>query len=315
MSIPTGIAGQLGWRKESTYGTGITVTQFVPFVSLGFNEEIDQLESRAIRANRLQLSTLDYTTGRKWISGGFETEMYSQSLGSLFFCAMGANSTTGGGPYTHTLTPGDLTADSLTIQGGYPDTAGTVQPFTYSGVKVNTLTVEANAGELGKITVDVIGQALTTATALATASYAASNSPMTFIQGAVTLASSAVTNCEKFSLSIANGFNPRHFIGAAATSEPLQATQQVISGTLDMEFDGLTDYNRYRNATQAALVLAFSDGTNSMTATMNVYFSGGTPQVDGAGIVKISQPFKALGTTDAAACTIVLVNSDSLLTA
>jgi len=313
MSIPTGISGQIGFKVESTYGTAVTVDHFIPFVSGGIVLNIDQLEAKAIRANRLQLDTLDSFQGRKWISGSFSTELYNRSLGPLFLCAFGANVTAGSNPYTHTMTPGDLTGDSLTIQCGVPDTAGVVQPFTYAGCKVNQLTMEANAGELATLNVDIIGQTVVTATSLASASYSATLNAYTFIEGAVTVAGSSVANCEKFSLNINNGFNPRHFVGSANTSEPLQATQQVVSGTLDMEFDGLTDYNRYVNATQAALVLTFSDGANSIVSTMNVRYDGTTPSLDGAGIVKISQPFKALGTTDAAAITTVITNVDATL--
>jgi hypothetical protein len=276
--------------------------------------EIDQLESQAVRAGRVHLHDVDHRQGRQWISGGFTTHVWNRSLGQLFFCALGANSTTGAGPYTHTITPGSLTGDSLTIQVGIPDTAGTVQPFTFDGCKVNTLTMEATAGELGMLSVDVIGQGFTTGTALASATYATGLAPLSFVHGSVSIAASSVANVEKFSLEINNGFEPRHFIGSATGSEPLQKVLQTVTGTLDMEFDGLTDFNRYANATQAALVLGFSDGTNSVTVTMNVRYDGSSPELNGTDVVKISQPFKALGSTDAAACTVVLVNSDATIT-
>jgi hypothetical protein len=64
--------------------------------------------------------------------------------------------------------------------------------------------------------------------------------------------------------------------------------------------------------TEGSMVLAFVSGTSSLTITMNVFYTGESANVTGPGLVKQGIPFEVIsGTSDAAAITAVLVNSDS----
>ena len=62
------------------------------------------------------------------------------------------------------------------------------------------------------------------------------------------------------------------------------------------------------------LILAFDAGASAkLTTTMNVILqSDATPVIEGEGIIKYKVPFEVIhATSDASACTMVLVNTDA----
>lgn len=310
----SGISSQFGFVAESTYGTYVAPTKFVPIISESLELDIARIDAAGIRTGRGVLHSDDWYSGRRIVEGTVEMEAFDRTTALLFVHALGGIATTGVGPYTHTITPSATSqyGKSLTMQTGNPGSAATVHPFSYLGCKIKGLELSATAGELAKLSVDVVGRDMTTAQTLATASYTASLRAYTFIQGSATIAAGAVS-CKGFTLSIANSFDTdRVFLGSDLMSEPIANDLQEITGTLDLEFENLTQYNRYTAGTTAAVVLTLTAGaSNSITATLNCRFDKGTPNVGDRGVLGLSLPFKAVGSTDAAACTIVVINGDS----
>lgn len=153
----TGMDAQIGYALESTVGTPVTVTAFLPLVSESLMQERARLESAGIIAGRSVLASQQWNGGDITVSGSIQHELYNRGLGKLFTAMFGSVATTGAGPYTHTFTPGDLTGDALTIQVGRPATNGTVYPFTYAGMKVQSWEIACSAGEIATLGMDVVG--------------------------------------------------------------------------------------------------------------------------------------------------------------
>lgn len=314
MALKSGIAAQLGVKAETTWGTFVAPTRFYPLISESLTEEIDRLESEGIIAGQRVLRSEQWAAGNVDVGGDIQTELFQQGMGALLKACFGAVSTTGSGPYTHTFTPGDLTDDHLSVQVGKPDVAGTVQPFSFYGMKVSDWELSIDAGGLVKMTNSLIGKQLATSDALATASFGTgAATPFTFRHATASIAGGAA-NVKKFTIKGSNGLDgDRRFIGSEYRAEPLEADLREYSGTVDLEFESLTQCNRFRNANEVALVSTISAGAAaSLTITMNVRFDGSTPEVDGRGIVQLSAPYKCIGTsTDASAITAVLVSNDT----
>lgn len=304
-----GADGQIGWKTETTVGTAVTVDTFLPIRSENIKQNIEYLDTQTISARKVLRKT---KAGRKIIEGGFVTELPNTSIAALFKHMFGAVSTTGSGPYTHTYTPDDLTGDSLTIQVGRPATDDTVHPFTYAGCKIASWTIAANVGEIATLECSIIGMTETTATSLAVASYSSSWAPMVFTEASLTIAGSAANSVREVTLTGDNAIEARHRLGSATSKQPLEIGLRDYSGTVVTDFDALTDYNRFVNGTEAALVLTFNNGTQTLTITMNVQFVGETPELSGFDLVAQTLPFRCISSTsDAAAITAVLVNSES----
>lgn len=154
----TGMDAQIGYALESTVGTPVTVTAFLPLVSETLMQDKTRLESAGIIAGRRVLTSDQWNGGNVTVSGSVQHELYNRGLGKLFTAMFGAVATTGSGPYTHTFTPGDLTGDALTVQVGRPATNGTVHPFTYAGMKVESWEIACSAGEIATLGLDLVGQ-------------------------------------------------------------------------------------------------------------------------------------------------------------
>jgi hypothetical protein len=311
MAAPHGIAAQVGVKTESVVGTAVTVDKFLPFLSEGVKQDIARLDSMALRAGRR--TTHGFRPGGKTIQGPLNLELPNVDIAMLLKHVFGAVVTTGSGPYTHTYTPGDLTGKSFTYQVGRPDTNGTVQPYTYAGCKIASAELACSAGELASLTVDISAMSETTATALAAAAYTAGYAPFSFVDGALTIAAVAVATVQSATLSINNNLAvDRHRFNSASVREQLQNGLAEFTGSIVTDFESLTAYNRFVNADQAAMVLSFTNGADSLTITMNVRFDGETPEVGGVEMLKQSLPFKCLSpTSDAAAITAALVNTDA----
>ena len=307
--MPGGADAQLGFKSESTVGTAVTVDKFLPFRSENIKNNIEYLDTQTLSARRTVRMVV---AGTKGVEGSITTELPNTTIATLLKHMFGTVGTTGTGPYTHTYSPADLTGDSLTIQVGRPDQASTVQPFTYAGCKINTWELSANEGEIAHLTLNVLGMTETTATALATASFDSAWSPFVFTHGTVTVAAGAQDYVRDFNLSADNKIEQRFRMGSATSKQPLEIGVREYTGTITADFNGLTDYARYTGGTQAALVLTFNNGTQTLTITMNVIFTGETPEVGVPELVAQALPFRVMSSTsDAAAITAVLVNSES----
>ncbi len=315
MAAPSGIASQVGYASESTYGTGVTVTRFVPLVSESLTKEVARIESEGIIAGARVMRSEQWGPGNVTVSGDVQHELFQQGCGLLFEHMFGSRNTTGVGPFTHTYTPGDLSGKSFTTQVGKPRTDGTVSPHTYTGCKVQEWEVALEAGEKATLGLTIVGQEETTATALATASFSTGAAkPFTFAHGTTMTIGGAAAKVRYITIKGQNMLaDDRRNIGSALLDEPLESDLRTYGGTIRMEFLNLTQYDRYRNSTEFAIVLGLNAGADAQaTITMNARFDGVTPEVDGRGLIVVEIPYKCIGTTtDASGITAVLVNNQT----
>lgn len=167
-------------------------------------------------------------------------------------------------------------------------------------------TLSANATATGT------GVTFTLGVALASATYPTSIKPLKFNHASVTIGGSAV-NVKSLTLSGNNMLDDsRRFLGSQYIAEPLEMGLREYTGSLEIEFTDLTQYTRFVAGTEAALVAAFTSGTDSVTITTNVRVDGSTPNVAGREILTQTLPIKCVASsTDASAITAVLVNSDA----
>jgi hypothetical protein len=322
MAIASGISGQLGVKAESVYGTPVTVDRFYEFVSESIKNDIVQLESRGIGRGRFLRSDRIRTPYIRGAAGAVELEVLNKDFGLLFQHMLGENTVTGASANkTHTCQPdaAALLGKSLTLQVGRPDIAGTVQPFTYEGVKVTSWELKCAVDEILHLVLDLDAENCLTGTALASAVYTATTEPFVFTQGAVTVGGAA-TKVKNFSLKGDNGLaTDRRFLGNSKL-EPLAAAEMVVDGQLECEFGDLTAYAAWLAGTQAALVLTFTSGTIipttavpfSLTITIpKIVYTGETPNVGGPGILQQARPFKALYDGTNPICKLEYITSDT----
>lgn len=309
--MTTGLQAQIGFADEATPGTPVTPDTFHGgFLSESIKQEIEQLLSAGLRAGRFTRACRKL--GSRSITGSIEFELFHTPLLLLLEHMLGGEPvTTGAGPYTHTVQAGSLVGKALTVQVGRPADTGTVHPFTYSGVKINSWTIGAEVDDLAKLTLEVVGQTETTGTALATASYPDA-CPFVFTEASLTIGGDAIASVKSLELTGTNTVEGRIRLGSGFSTEVVENGWREYGGTITADFSDLVNYNRFVTGEEAALVVTFSDGTNSLVITENIYFTGETPAVAGPEMLEQSLPFGVVSSeSDQAALEFVLINGES----
>ena len=282
----TGLDAQLGIITETNFGFGITPTTFFPLKSETLGEQIDQLVSEAIIPGRMTRDTEQVKRGMRHVAGSIEMDLYQEQTALWMYHILGANASSGAGPFTHLATPAQGTGLGFTLQKGVPDVAGTVQPWQIVGCKVASAPITATVGEPVGLKVDVIGTVTAdTNTSLATAAFADNAAvPMSWADASATVDGNAVA-AQAWELNINGQFPERPLLGRDISAEPLRSDRIEASGKVTTEFEDMVETNLYHAGTALDVVLAVNDGTQSMTATVKTVLSGSTPMVAGPGIV------------------------------
>ena len=269
--------GQVGMKKETTYGTGVTVDRFyeiLPDSSHDFDPEI--IQGVGLRTGDGHRLSARRTPGTGKGDLTVKVEVISKSFGVLlesFAPAIAINNVTGSMYQIRALSTGTTTlSNSYTIQVGVPDMTGTVRPYTYAGCVAKSFEIDAPSRGVPTLSVSFWASSVTTGTALATASYASSPTIFTdqsgkagvTLGGALTVPTTtalesggtANTNVRSWTLSGDLGINERPKVGGWQQPTLGRPSTQL---KVDQDFDALTT---------SALVT--SQGTTSFTG----YFTG-----------------------------------------
>jgi hypothetical protein len=312
--MATGIDTQVGFADETTPGTPVTPTLFLPVIDEQMTNKVDHIDSKSIIAGQRLLRSTQWAAGKQDPSGAVNLELQQRNLSLILKHMFGAQVVAGAGPYTHTASFVSKSGKAFTLEVGKPSLAG-VKKFTYAGCKTKGWTIEADAGAIATLSLDIVAMSETVVDGVpTTASYPGTlTKPFVFQNGSLTVAGSDPGLVKKLSLKATTPMDDGRFgLGSVNRREPLENDLVDVVCTIDTEFTDLTQYSVYTGATEVAMVLNFTSGSNSLVITANVRADGATPQGSGRGILTQSIPFKVIGsTTDASGLTAVLTNSDS----
>jgi hypothetical protein len=342
--VTTQLDSSIGIKKETTFGTAVVVDRFPEFLSESLDWKPEYMTGRGLRvgsrvqrANRRQL-------GRQHVEGDISLEACSRGLGIFFEALLGQATSTiiGAGPgYQHlfTLTNTDP-FPTYTIQKGIPLIGGgAAQPTTFAGMACTRGTLNAAVGEIVKLETSWFGKSASTAVAYAAPSYVASTSQelFTFMHGAITLGTSAVTppttvalatggtsvgNVRDFTLTIDNKLDTSGYTfgsqGMLGRRPTLGATE--LSGKITAEFDSITNRDFFLNNTTVSITMTFMTSTVLTTGSYNtlqvtlpaVKLDGDTPKAVADGVVTQDIGFTVLDNSTDAPVYVVLRNLDTL---
>lgn len=328
MAIGSGIGASLGIATESTFNTYATVDHFYEFNSESTKYEKNTVVGQGLRAGglvpRAQRRVVTTFAG----SGDFEIDMPTRGLGLLLAHACNAtfpSGTLASGAYTYTFTPGDLFGKSFSLQVGVPQYGGTVTPKTLTGCKISNFELSVGAGDIAKAKFSVDSAGFTTATGLATPSYA-TNADTTnlfhFAQGSITdNVSTTYANIKDFTFTVDNSLKTdRYNLGSAgAKQQQIINGFRAITGTVNAEFTNTTLLDKFLADTTAGLKLTLTGGTigsttEQLTITLPaVKFDGDVPAVGGPGVIDVQFSFTAYDDGTNAPFTITYRTLDSAL--
>jgi hypothetical protein len=310
MGLASGIAGQMGFKAEATFGTRVVVDRFIELRSDTLKFHPNRIPSKGIRAGR--------TTGHRWhnttsfVDGSTFHELGPQNTALIWKHLLGAVTTTGSNPYTHAVTKtSGWDALSMTVQVVKPDITGTARIHEYTGMQVIGANLTQSADDLLILELQWYGVNETTNQTIASASYPASYIPFSMDQCALTLGGSA-TPFKSLSVAFPSMAATGLFRSGAKT--PIQARiagRAEPGGTLTLDYTGLTDYARFTGGADTAFSAIWTNGTTSLTIAGNTRFDGDTPGLPGDDLLEMPMPFIFYSpTSDALALTVTTVNTD-----
>ncbi|MCP8307956.1 MAG: hypothetical protein H3Z53_02330 [archaeon] len=222
------MARYLGIGKESTYGTPVAASYYIPIIS-----ENLKLEHGYIYPETVAYRELDKViAGKKLVTGGWEQYVtYDKGIGLILKALLGGETKTNPatGVANHVFKKA-ASLPSLTARVGLHD----VTEKILHGIGVNELTLELVAGELLVCTVDCVGEDESTGT-LSTPTF----STQDFIDFSkittFTLSGTAVTP-ERLSLTIRNNIDTEAFVLGSRLLPRLEPTRIEVEGEMDIRF-------------------------------------------------------------------------------
>lgn len=311
----------IGFKKESVYGTAVTVDRFLEYTSESLDFERTFYQGQGLRpGSRLARSGRRVMT-KDGGSGDIELEVPSRGLGTFLEALFGTagSALVSGALYQQlfTLTKSDY-LPSLTIQEGVPRLgAETVDAYTYKGCVNKSFEISMANADVLKLKSSWHLREVDTSIAYATPSYPASQELFSFVGASLVIGGSVVVptttalatggtaagNIRDFSISVDqklddNGWNmgtqgKRSRRGAVGIAE--------VKGKLTAEYDSTTLRDAVANQTPLALRADFQANTditagNKPTVQIvlpDIRFESELPKVSGPDVTTQSLDFTA----------------------
>lgn len=317
---------QLGAVAEVTYGTPLTVTRFYEPTDEDLDYEKIPVQGQGLRAGSYLARGARRVVVAKQVKGGLTVELLSKSMGLLLQAAFGTGVSTlvSGTMYQQlftTLQAGTV-PPSLTIQKGVPDFGGTVNPYTFTGMVVDSWELTCPMNGIASLKLNFDGRDMATATALATKSYVTTptlfhsaqmlassikigtNANLTAPAATVlgTHAGTSYTNVRELSLKCNNNLTRDRFNQGQAglKSQPVYGIRE-ITGKLTFEYTQNTERDIFIADTQQSLLWTYDTGVTlgasneqMQIAIPALYYDDVTPNPDGTDGVMLEVPFTVL---------------------
>ena len=309
------------------YGTKSVSTWFI----MDYASESIKAEPRTRHRKCLRTGTVPgmqrFTyQGVKKIGGQVKVELNFQGMLQFLKHACGGYSfganTPVSGASTHTFTITEALPNyGLSMEIGRANIPAD-KVFLYVGGKVNELAFNFKTGDIMELVAGMSFKDETpNATPSITTGYAADYPVFWRYAGSLTLCGETAVPFDGGSIKLNNNLSLDRYLMAATLPNPIRAGYKEITGDILGEYDSLALYTKYLADTPGTFSLTFtSDSLITGTTYRSISFSipniileGGTPNVDGPGIVPYTIPFRALYDGTNNPMTIAVVSTEATL--
>jgi hypothetical protein len=307
MAAPSGLDALIQYGVESSFASYETPDRRHEFTEESLSLTEERIESAARRTGSRVLASNRWKRNRKGIEGDVSHEVTSSGFGRLFEHCLGdvATDTPDGGTNsrTHTATIAALTGVSLTAQVGRPDTSGTIQPFSYLGCKVASWELSCDVDGILMLRLSFDGVDEDTSESLESVA-APTDDELLVFSGATVAIDGTDVDVRAFSLSGENGLaTDRYFLrNSSLKKEQLEAERRLLSGSFEVDFEGMDNYELFSQGTMAEVTALFEAETeiesgflpHVLVTLPEVRFDGTTPNVSSDEILTHEMPFTVL---------------------
>jgi Phage tail tube protein len=310
---------QVGIKKETTFGTGVTPDHFPEFKSESLEWIPEYKMGEGLRTGKTAQRSDRRVLVKQSVGGDVELELQTKGLGIWFESILGSATSTlvSGSTYQQLFVP--VTTDylpSYTIQKGITQLGGSSSPLTFTGMVGSSFELSASNADVPTCKFSYVGKAVATATGLATASYASSVELFSFTQGTITVGGSvtvptttalasggtATANIRDFSFTYENGLdsNGFNFGGGGSRSRKPARGALVGTGSITVEYDSDTLRDAWIANTSLSIVLTFTTTATPISGALyptfqvtlpDVRIEGELPKSNGGDVVTQTVPF------------------------
>ncbi len=316
-----GANAQVIIQEETTFKTDPATPDAhkVHFSSCGIKLSRGLESSDVIQGNR---NPSKPARGVDDVSGGISTELQAY-IALLFKAALGSVTTTGTGPYVHTIKVGS-SLPSLLVEKGFTDIN---QFFKYNGCKVSKMTLAVTPKGFQKIDFDFIGAKETVSGTSfdATPTDLGKQSFNGFAVGAIEEGGAAIADVVGIDgLSIENNLDgDQYSVGGVGERDDIPEGMVKVSGTLKARFKDLALYTKAINNTESSLRILWQLGTGAGSAgnesleikLPELIYSPNAPIIDGPKGILVDLPFEAFyeNSSEASAMQIIIKNTQATI--
>ena len=336
----------IGFKVESTYGTGVTVDRFPEFIEESITQDNEYIDSEGLRVGGIGVDLSRRTLGKVMAGGPLSLEWVTRGLGTLLQAMLGQNTSTlrSGSIYQQVAIP--LNTDPMpcyTIQKGIPPVGGgTTLAHTFTGCVVDGWKLSCKPGEALMADVDWIARDMSTAVGYAAPSYVASPKTLAYphltlsigVNGTHTLTlptatavgsttGTALTNVNSIEFSGKNNVDDGGFNSGGAgkrSRRPVYGPRE-FGGSLTAEFDAVTlrDYYLAQNDLHMVATFTSDQDTGFGTAALlqivlpSVRLEGKVPSSNAGDVIEQDIDFTAGRSSSAATIYLVAVTADTAI--
>lgn len=300
MTQATGAQATFALYEEDAYGAdpGVPDGQKAYLSKFGLQKKQNRIDSEVLTGGR---GVPEPFLGNIAVDGALDTEIGAESIGLLLKHSMGANVTTGAGPYVHTMTVGDLPL-ALTCEVDYgANISGSGRYIKYNGCRVASAAFDFPTEGACTVSFNMIGaEGVKSATPLdATLT---DNGHTTFSAFSASIDEGGVTSAQVKSVNftIDNTLDEDGFvIGGNGVRQALPEGTVKIRGSLTAIFEDTVLMNKSLDDTESSLKITLSRGDGLGSAgnesleflIQQLKYSPATPPVEGPRGVLITLDF------------------------
>lgn len=286
--------GFTGLGRETTKGTAVAATHYIPVTRADGDEATDVLPDQGMRGS---MSTLyGAVKGTQSATYDAEGDVYLDTIGFFLAGIMGEGAFVAGTPNTHTFT---LNNDRVTTKGQCPsftiwDYQG-LQARKYAAATMSSFTLRCSAQELLTYSASFTSNASVIDT-VPSPSFG-TLSPIAAWVGSATVAGSPSTLVEEAEISFSRNVSVVQTVDGS--TNPLQIWQGPlsVSGRLMFVAPNEDEFTRYLNVTQPSLELSFGQGTGSLAIAMEQVVYNSAKVERGEDFTQVSAQFDAVANT------------------
>lgn len=252
-------------------------------------------------------------------SGALNTEISAENIGKILKHAMGANTTTGAGPYTHTLTIGSLPVGMVLEHDYGSNISGSGRYEKFNGGRVRNASFNFPQEGYCTASFDILGAKRTLGSAPLDATVTDNgHTPFSAFEATIQEGGASIAMVTQLQFSIDNDLDDSVYcIGGAGQRRALPEGFATINGTLTALFEDATLITKGINDTASSIKLTLSRGTGLGSSgnesieffLQNLVYEQTSPGIPGPRGLLITLPFVGFITGGVSPLQVIVKNA------